>query len=363
MLHKHPSAEKAQHYFGISEKVKHDAANFFIYIQPKFGNIYDTSILRALDAEFNAHLIRDKHLSHLATLLTGGIDHSFIEESHSIWFKYSASGVTTGEYIKLYQLIISYLSGEAHKKYWWRYKKYRDLNRAIRNLLLFDLAIGTSLNEQSIKTSNSANNFEYQSEANVILDDLQEFQKTIDDLNDLTQQSYDVLHQSYTTIQAVLETTNTINTVNEQLENTLNLEQLSYNTSQFTQPALFVKEETNECIKTASNHNKLPFIEILSHTYKKIQKVSELIMQDYKNEELHPQNNAIKQLIKELEYDLNSIAKMLNHPLTIKGQLSSILSTDAVQNELHQLLHQSSQTLEEHLHQLDQLKRRKISIN
>ena len=95
MLHKHPSAEKAQVYFGITEKLKHDAANFFIYIQPIIGQIYDNSVYRALGEDFNSKDIRDKHLTHISTLLSGGIDHRFMEESHALQKKYADPLFTT----------------------------------------------------------------------------------------------------------------------------------------------------------------------------------------------------------------------------------------------------------------------------
>jgi hypothetical protein len=204
MLHKHPSAEKAQVYFGITEKLKHDAANFFIYIQPKMGHIYDSSVYRALGEHHNLHDIRDKHLTHISTLLTGGIDHRFIDESHRIRKKYADQGVTTGEYIKLYQLIISYLSGEAHKKHWWRYKKYRDLNRAIRNLLLFDLAIGTSAKEleSSVRNISKAQLTPKQA---LLIDESETFQAKLEELSDLVENSHAIINECHQALQSVLE--------------------------------------------------------------------------------------------------------------------------------------------------------------
>lgn len=360
MLHKHPSAEKAQNYFGISEKVKHDSANFFIYIQPKLGNIYDNSIARALDEHFASQFIRDRHLSHLSTLLAGGIDHGFIEESHAIWLKYSTHGVTTGEYIKLYQLIISYLSGEAHKKHWWRYKKYRDLNRAIRNLLLFDLAIGTSSNDRNIELNNLKLSSHSAIESTALLDPTNDLQRSIDDLTELAQKSYEALHQGYNTIQEILELTADPSKTSKNTDN-ISTSKESVDHSKFEQACLFAYEDNNEELsKSASNENKPAFLELASQVHKKIQKISTLLMNSSLSSHKSKVGN-LETMIQEVELDIENVIKNLTQENKSKNP-KDLLSGSTSHSELYHLLHKSSEAIEEHLNKMAYFKEKKLYL-
>jgi D-ribose pyranose/furanose isomerase RbsD len=348
MLHKHPSAEKAQIYFGITEKLKHDAANFFICIQPKLGQIYDNSVYRALGENFNFQDVRDKHLTHLSTLLTGGIDHRFIEESHSLQKKYAGLGVTTGEYVKLYQLIISYLSGEAHKKHWWRYKKYRDLNRSIRNLLLFDLAIATSPKE----LESSVDNFKQSKNLlqPALLDEASlEYKTTLDELNLLLENSHAIINECHQVIQSVLELT--------QQSKTFLLEDTS-NDAINVQPSLFANdfEETLELIKMPSNQNRPAFEEVLSLTQEKIQKVSQLVSTETK--EMDPQQiNALEELLNDIHEDISTLSTIQGLPVSKNKS-----KVDPSHHSLHELLKKSSAVMGSHLNSLEQLKEQKILL-
>lgn len=348
MLHKHPSAEKAQVYFGITEKLKHDAANFFIYIQPKMGHIYDSSIYRALGDHPHLHDIRDKHLTHLSTLLTGGIDHRFIDESHRIRKKYADQGVTTGEYIKLYQLIISYLSGEAHKKHWWRYKKYRDLNRAIRNLLLFDLAIGTSPKELEASAGNFSNVPEL-SQATLLIEDSSKFQATLEELSELVETSHAIINECYQALQSVLELINQTHTV--ALKN-------DENTASSAQTSLFTNDpEYNlDLLKTPSNQNDPALGEILSIARKKIHKISKMILMKKDDGDGH-HIHTLEKMLNDVQDDIEKISSMdiLHIPQRIKG-------TDASQDTLHSLLQKSSMMIGSHLNNLEELKARKLHL-
>ncbi len=144
MLHKHPSAEQAQIYFGITEPVKKASCVFSKYLEKDIRHIYSVSVYQALKDHYNVSGLKEPHIAHIQKLLSGNIDDDFIKNSALLWANFYEQGVTIGEYIKLYQLLMSYFSAEAHKKYWFRYAKYRELNRSIRNLMLFDLAVGTS---------------------------------------------------------------------------------------------------------------------------------------------------------------------------------------------------------------------------
>lgn len=144
MLHKHPSAEQAQIYFGITEPVKKASSLFSKYLEKDIKHIYNVSIYQALKDHYDVSHLKDLHIAHIQKLLIGAIDDTFMKQSATLWGHFNKQGVTIGEYIKLYQLLMSYFSAEAHKKYWFRYAKYRELNRSIRNLMLFDLAAGTS---------------------------------------------------------------------------------------------------------------------------------------------------------------------------------------------------------------------------
>jgi hypothetical protein len=260
MLHKHPSAEKAQIYFGITEKLKHEAANFFIYIQPKLAQIYDNSVCSALGEDFNSKTVRDRHLNHLSTLLTGGIDHRFIEESHFLHKNYRDQGITTGEYVKLYQLIISYLSGEAHKKHWIRYKKYRDLNRSIRNLLLFDLAVATSPKELELSLNNP------RASKMVSVKNPEVLRTAQEELKELIENSHAIVRECHLAIQSILTSTS--------LDKPPHSED-SKSPSINTEVSLFSNdiEEHLEKPKALSNQKHPALEEILSLTQEKIQKV------------------------------------------------------------------------------------------
>lgn len=138
------SNHKLLNYFGITELTQQESALFFIHIQEKLPKIYNLSTFRAIPSPLNLQNIRNQHVAHISTLLTGGGDNNFINKSNEIWQAYQSIGVSHGEYVKLYQLIISYITSEAHKKYWYKYRKYRQVSRAIRNLLMFDLALSMS---------------------------------------------------------------------------------------------------------------------------------------------------------------------------------------------------------------------------
>lgn len=340
MLHKHPSAEKAQVYFGITEKLKHDAANFFIYIQPKLAQIYDNSAYRALGEHFNFQEVRDKHLTHLSTLLTGGIDHRFIEESHLLHKKYIERGVTMGEYIKLYQLIISYLSGEAHKKHWLRYKKYRDLNRSIRNLLLFDLAIATSSKELELSLSN-APPYKMLLQSALSIEDPTILQTTLEELKELLEASHAIINECHLVIQSIL----TSNPLDKSLPSQDSIgKTLNIQTSLFSNEF----EEYLDIVKAPSNQNQPTFEEILSLTQGKIQKVSKAI--SMKTEKMDSKEvKALEEILNDIHEDIRTITH------THLGQTPTIRSS---QRTLHTLLKKSSAEIGSHLTSLEQLKER-----
>lgn len=355
MLHKHPSAEKAQYYFEITEKIKQDASSFFPHIQPKIGNIYDNSARRSLDENFNFPHVRDKHLAHLSMLLAGGIDHAFIEASHQLYMMYATEGVTSGEYIKLYQLIISYLSGEAHKKHWWRYKKYRDLNRAIRNLLLFDLAVGTSSKGLTSSTEQTTallpSNVQSFSSENFA-----ELQQLVDELSQLVNTSHAILHECHEAIQSTLDTAAFFNTPIAQevtLKNAaLSNKILKDNNDYFRQPPLFTQELLVESEKTAVNENQPAFLEILSQLHKKIQKIVGVIMTGYYNAQ--PQHQSLELMIHDIQNDIEAISDSLHQGniLSTKGYQET--STKFISHqELHRILHKSSEVLEGQLNKLE----------
>lgn len=350
MLHKHPSAEKAQIYFGITEKLKHDAANFFIYIQPKIGHIYDNSVYRALGEPHNLHDIRDKHLTHISTLLTGGIDHRFIEESHLIRKRYADQEVTTGEYIKLYQLIISYLSGEAHKKHWWRYKKYRDLNRAIRNLLLFDLAIGTSQKELESSADNFSKISATSNQLSTVLNDQsEEFTATLEELSALVENSHAIISECYQALQSVLELINKSAAVVE--SDTVISESL-------LQASLFANdpEYKLDLLKSPSNLNTPAIGEILSIARKKIHKISTLIStkKDWDNDQ---PTHTLEKMLNDVQKDIEKISIMdvLQSPQNTTAFTSS-------SDTLHSLLQKSSTMIGAHLNNLEELKSRRLYL-
>ena len=341
MLHKHPSAEKAQSYFGITEKLKHDAANFFIYIQPKLSYIYDNSIARALGDHFNSKEVRDKHVAHLSTLLTGGIDQRFINESHQIRKKYAKLGVTTGEYIKLYQLIISYLSGEAHKKHWWRYKKYRDLNRSIRNLVLFDLAIGTSPREvdatlHELGTTHSLNTSQLTKTISA------EVQQAVTEITMLIEKSYNTLNECYKALQSALD-------AHEPPQPTTDTLKAEVKTPT-AQASLFENEIITDDIKAPSNENKPAFMKILSRTRKKIYKASQLITTGAND----PQS--LEKVLNEIQEDIDT----LSHLTPPKPTLYEDSKNQNV--ALHTLLKKSTQAIQSNLNNLEELKENQAYI-
>ncbi|MDP3936159.1 MAG: hypothetical protein Q8Q56_04145 [Alphaproteobacteria bacterium] len=349
MLHKHPSAEKAQVYFGITEKLKHDAANFFIYIQPKMGHIYDSSVYRALGEHHNLHNIRDTHLTHLSTLLTGGIDHRFIDESHRIRKKYADHGITTGEYIKLYQLIISYLSGEAHKKHWWRYKKYRDLNRAIRNLLLFDLAIGTSPKELESSAGNFPQIPAAATQTTLLIDEPAMFHATLEELSELVETSHTIINECYQVLQSVLEFINQSNTSAVKEEE---------NNDSALQRSLFANDSEYklDLLKSPSNQNDPALAEILSIAYKKISKISKIISM---KEDVGDSHNiqTLEKMLNDVQHDIEKISTMdvLQIPQNINGSSSS-------KDTLYNLLQKSSTMIGSHLNNLKELKAKKLYL-
>jgi hypothetical protein len=343
MLHKHPSPEKAQSYFGITEKLKHDAANFFIYIQPKLTYIYDNSISRALGESFNSKEVRDKHVAHISTLLTGGIDHRFINESHQIRKKYLKLGVTTGEYIKLYQLIISYLSGEAHKKHWWRYKKYRDLNRSIRNLLLFDLAIATSPREvdASLHDLENVTPFQKTTLTEIFSD---EIQKAVDELTSVMEKSYQALNECYEALQSALETPK----LSEQQKHTLLIDEVH---PPIAQTSLFDDDTNTLSSKAPSTKNAPSFIKILSLTQEKINKASELILLGRKDP------STLEHLLQEIQADLDKLSHINTH------EPANYLANFPIQHSaLRSLLQKSSQTIESNLNNLEELKEKQLHL-
>lgn len=334
MLHKHPSAEKAQSYFGITEKLKHDAANFFIYIQPKLSYIYDNSIVRAFGDHFNSKEVRDKHVAHLSTLLTGGIDQRFINESHQIRKKYAKLDVTTGEYIKLYQLIISYLSGEAHKKHWWRYKKYRDLNRSIRNLVLFDLAIGISPRELDA-TFHELGTAHIQTP--LLTETISaEVQQAVAELTMLIEKSYHTLNECYKALQSALD-------AHEPVPLTADTLKVEVNTPT-AQASLFEDEIITDDIKALSHENKSAFMKILSCTRKKIYKASQLITRADND----PQS--LEKVLNEIQEDIDKLSHLT--PL-----IPTINEDSKIQNAaLHTLLKKSTQAIQFNLNNLEELK-------
>jgi hypothetical protein len=349
MLHKHPSAEKAQVYFGITEKLKHDAANFFIYIQPKMGHIYDSSIHRALGEHHTLHDIRDKHLTHLSTLLTGGIDHRFINESHRIRKQYADQGVTTGEYIKLYQLIISYLSGEAHKKHWWRYKKYRDLNRAIRNLLLFDLAIGTSAKELGSSVDSFSKSPTTPIQTTLLIDEFATLQDTLEELSALVETSYIIINECHQALQSVLELSNQSNAIvlNDDTK-----------TSSVAQASLFTEtsEDKVDLFKSSPHQNDPAFTEILSTAHQKIQKISKIISTSKNSEDTHQTLN-LEKMLNDVQEDIKKISSM-----DIFQTPQTTAKSTSPQDSLHRLLQKSSAMIGSHLNNLEEIKARKIYL-
>lgn len=347
MLHKHPSAEKAQNYFGITEKLKHDAANFFIYIQPKMGPIYDSSIYRALGEHHTLHDIRDKHLTHIATLLTGGIDHRFIDESHHIRKKYADQGVTTGEYIKLYQLIISYLSGEAHKKHWWRYKKYRDLNRAIRNLLLFDLAIGTSQKELESSVDTFSKAPAESSQTPLLIED--SFETTLKELSELLENSHAIINECYQALQSVLELIN---------QSTVVAEKDEAMAASVIQTSLFANDPEYhlDLLKSPSNQNTPAIGEILSIARKKIHKISTLISTEKDGASGHS-IHALETMLQDVQKDIEKIST-----LDVMQIPQNTARFGSASDTLHGLLQKSSTTIESHLNNLEELKTRRLYL-
>lgn len=347
MLHKHPSAEKAQVYFGITEKLKHDAANFFIYIQPKIGQIYDNSVYRALGEDFNSKDIRDKHLTHISTLLSGGIDHRFMEESHALQKKYADHGVTTGEYVKLYQLIISYLCGEAHKKHWWRYKKYRDLNRSIRNLFLFDLAIATSSKELESSIAN-ADSTHPTYQPTLLTEDSLVFKTTLDDLKELIDNSHAIITECQEVIQSVLAIALELTTLHQEKTS----EEIAI------QPSLFANdyEYEVESLKKPSNQNQPPFEETLSITQGKILKASQIV--SLKTKEMSAQQiKTLEEMLNDIHEGITTLSNM--HP----GQATdSTLAIRSSSHSLHALLKKSSVAMGAHLNSLEQLKEQKAFL-
>lgn len=333
MLHKHPTAEKLQKYFGITEKTKYDSASFFIYIQPKIGKIYDASIQKAVDEDFNSHKIRDKHIAHLSTLLTGGIDHTFVTNAQGIYAQYTEAGVTTGEYIKLYQLIMSYLNGEAHKKNWWRYKKYRDLNRAIRNLLLFDLAVSTS-SEKNISLTK-------ESTTQLAPSDIKKYEVSIaQSINAdlLSIDSYSLLKDCYNALQT------TIKTAIEEVEVSL----------PFVQPTLFTEQHQEEFHKAASNNNQPIFLEALSQAQQKILIALNFIKNDYYALKSNEKDLALEKIIEEIINDIGTISnelmyasRMFTHP-----HLANTPKGKNHHEHLNSLLKNFSLSIEKHLHSL-----------
>lgn len=343
MLHKHPSAEKAQTYFGITEKLKHDAANFFIYIQPKLSYIYDNSISRALGENFNSKEVSDKHVAHISTLLTGGIDHRFINESHQIRKKYATLGVTTGEYIKLYQLIISFLSGEAHKKHWWRYKKYRDLNRSIRNLLMFDLAIATSPREvdaslHDLDTSIALNKVLITEAIN------NEIQKSLDDLTSVMEQSYKALNDCYKALESALEQTHPTQVSTHELVS-------KESSSSTPQASLFEDEVSTVYLSAPSNKNEPAFINILSHVQEKVSKASLHVMLGKKDP------HALENMLTEIQEDIEKLSS-LNPVNTSNTKVDLLIEPSA----LRTLLQKSTQTIESNLNNLEVLKEKQLNL-
>lgn len=333
MLHKHPTSEKLQKYFGITEKAKYDSASFFIYIQPKVGKIYDASVLKALGEDFNPHKIRDKHIAHLSTLLTGGIDHAFVTNAQKIYAVYNNEGITPGEYIKLYQLIMSYLNGEAHKKNWWRYKKYRDLNRAIRNLLLFDLAISTSP-EKSASTTEEYTTQNLPTDIKIPEPNIEQNIKA--DLDALD--SYTLLKDCYNALQTTIETTT------HEIE--------SY--TAFAQPTLFKDFHQEELYKIPSNNNQPLFLEALSQTQQKVSTTLNFIKNDYylssNNEKDLELSKTIQEILKDIEIISNELASVSN--IFTSAHLGSNSKDNRHHAHLNSLLKNFSSTIEKHLHNL-----------
>lgn len=283
MLHKHPSAEKAQDYFGVTEKVKLDAANFFIWVQPKIGLIYDHAARKAFDEDFNFQDIRTTHISHISRLLTGEIDHTFIDEAHKVYACYLSHGITTGEYIKLYQLIISHLNGEAHKKHWLGYKKYRDLNRAIRNLLLFDLAISTSFKDQP--SFSSLITQKHSIEKKNVKIHIHNIGQLSEELATVITIVDEVLQECYATIQSITETPFAMNCShisNSNLRDFIDSPLLELKTEhQNSQTFLLISQTIHSFNKSASNSNFPLLVETLKTTQKKLKQLFTLISNNY----------------------------------------------------------------------------------
>ncbi|MDP3641237.1 MAG: hypothetical protein Q8R43_02250, partial [Alphaproteobacteria bacterium] len=316
---------------------------------PKMGSIYDSSIYRALGEHPNLHDIRDHHLTHISTLLTGGIDHRFIDESHRIRKKYADQGVTTGEYIKLYQLIISFLSGEAHKKHWWRYKKYRDLNRAIRNLLLFDLAIGTSQKDLESSLDNFSKISAASSQTPLLIENSETFKATLEELSELVENSHEIISECYQALQSILELTTPSDAVAVKDNAT---------TTSAIQTSLFANDPDYnlDLLKSPSNQNTPDIGEILSIARKKIHKISTIISTK-KDGEAEYSTNTLEKMLHDVQKDIEKISTLeaLQIPQNIAGFGSS-------PDTLHNLLQKSSTMIGFHLNNLEELKTRKLHL-
>ena len=338
MYHKKDSVEKTQKYFGITEQLKNDAANFFVYIQPKLGKIYDESVRRGLREDLNFHDIRDKHLSHLSTLLTGGIDRRFIEESCLIWKTYAAKGVTMSEYIRLYQLLMSYFSGEAHKKHWWRYKRYRNVSRAVRNLLLFDLAVGTDLTEASVEKQGA-------DIAALNKDDANQLYITLEEMTQFIQQSHHMLQEAYELLQGALDM---VSQARPESDTMKAVDKAADANNCVIQPTLFANEGNDPFLKKPGNHNHPVFLDVLTQTHQKIQAAAKLVHSGAgKNKQNHL---LLDQILDEVNTTLHIISNQLLQEDNIDINTPSRPEYEA----LYSLLQRSSKTIETHLHHLEQ---------
>lgn len=125
-------------YFGITERMQQNAQVFFEKVRKKLPAIYDASARRGSISQEAITSARKAHIQHLALLLSSPHKRS-TDITDELVNTYLAHNTSPVQISRLYQVLLSHLCGEAHKLYWWRYKKYRDINRTLRALLIMDL--------------------------------------------------------------------------------------------------------------------------------------------------------------------------------------------------------------------------------
>lgn len=142
-------------YFGITPRMQEKAKTFFEKVRKKLPAIYDACAKRAFDAPNAIAAIRRLHLEHLTALFSGEYE-KLEAEAMEIGELFIEFDITPLEISKFYQVLLSHLCGEAHQLNWWKYKKYRDINRTLRGLTLMDL--GTILHQKQLAVARPKEN-------------------------------------------------------------------------------------------------------------------------------------------------------------------------------------------------------------